>query len=224
MSNPEEEEPDYDSDESWYEEAMNALDSPANNHGAVYSEEEIADLSDFVKGLIRYRNQILQNGFEFIDLQNGDYINDVISRSATINYPACSFVIAYKKEGNYLLLFQFYSEDETVVNPVQLAAFINVGKHLGSYKFIEFFHLKEELDAARTDLNGIKINLQLTYKEKPSLEFYSSDDIKLNKQYVERMEQINPEIFEFLNEYIILELPHGSTTEKYFEIIKELEH
>lgn len=224
MSTPEDEELDYEKDESWYEEAMNALDSPANNHDTVYSEEEISGLSDHDKTIIRYRNQLLQSGFEYMDLQNGDYINDIIGRSGTINYPACTFILTYKKEKNYITLFQLFNSDEAIINPVQLAAVIYINKHLGSYQFIEFFHLEEELNDEQKDINSIVINRDLTYKEKPSLEFYKSDDISINKKYIDTIEKLEPQVFEFINEYIIIELPKDSSIEKYIEVIIELEY
>ena len=224
MSTPEDEELDYENDESWYEEAMNALDSPANNHATIYSEDEIAELSDHDKTIIRYRNQLLQNGFEYIDLQNGDYINDIISRSGTIHFPLCIFVLAYKKDRSYVTLFQLFNPDKTIINPVQLATVIYVNKHLGSYQFIEFFHLEEELGEEQKDINSITINRDLNYKEKPSLEFYKSDDISINKKYIETIEKLDPQVFEFLNEYIIIELPQDSSIEKHLEVIRELEY
>lgn len=226
MSTPEEEF-DYENDESWYEDAMNALDSPANNHGTIYTEEEIAELSDYDKTIISYRNSLLQNGFEYMDLQNGDYIMDIIGRSGTIHYAACNFVLAYKKESSYITLSQLHSADDNVVNPVQLAAVIFVNKHLGSYQFLEFFHLEEELQEDQKDMNCITINREFTYKEKPSLEFYKSDDIKVNEKYIGLIEELKPEIFEFINEYIILELSRikfgGSSIEKYIEVIENLQ-
>jgi hypothetical protein len=222
MSDPEEEEFDYENDESWYEDAMNALDSPAHNHSIIYAEEDMAELSEIDKTIIRYRNGLLENGFEFIDLQNGDYINDVIGRSGVIHSNLCNFVLAFKKENSYITIFQLFSDDEQIVHPVQLAAMIYVNKHLGCYQLVEFFHLEEELEEDQKVLNGININRELSYKEKPSFEFYKSDNLNLNKKYVERIEPLDPRVFEFLNEYIIIELPKEVVSE-YLELIKEFE-
>lgn len=223
MSTPEEEEFDYENDESWYEDAMNSLDSPANNHGTIYSEEEISELSEHDKTIIRYRNTLLQNGFEYMDLQNGDYIMDVIGRSGTIHYAACNFVLAYKKENSYITLSQLHNTDENIINPILLSAIIFVNKHLGSYQFLEFFHLENELEEDQKNMNGITINREFTYKEKPSLEFYKSDNIKVNEKYLEKITELDPEIFEFINEYIIMELPKGSSIDKYIEVINNLQ-
>lgn len=221
MSDEEEEDFDYENDESWYEDAMNALDSPANNHATIYTEEEIADLSEIDKTIIRYRNTLLQNGYEYIDLQNGDYINEVIGRSGVIHPIACSFVLAYKKERSYIIILQLASEDETIIHPIQLATMIFVNKHLGCYQFLEFIHLEQEIEEDQKMLNSININRELSYKEKPSLEFYKSDDMSMNKSYMEKIEKLDPLLFEFLNEYIIIELP-SATIEKYFEVISDL--
>lgn len=222
MSTPEEEF-DYENDESWYDDAMNALNSPANNHGTIYSEEEIAELPEHDKTIIRYRNILLQNGYEYTDLQRGDYLMDIIGRSGTIHFAACNFVLIYKKENSYIALSQLHSEDENVVNPILLSAVIFVRKHLGSYQFLEFIHLEKELEEDQKDLNGITINREFTYKEKPSLEFYKSDNIKVNEKYLEKIAALDPEIFEFLNEYIIMELPKGSSIEKYMEVVENLQ-
>ncbi len=224
MHNPEDDDFDYENDESWYEDAMNALDSPANNHDTIYTEEEIAELSDQDKTIIRYRNALLQNGFEHIELKNGDYINDVIGRSGVIHAALCSFVLCYKKDRNYVTIFHLFSKDENIVPPIQLAAVIYVDKHLGSYQFIEFFHLEEELGEDQKDINSITINRDLTYKGKPSLEFYKSDDVALNKTIIERMEKVNPALFEFMNEYLIVELQPNSTIQQYEEVIREFEY
>lgn len=220
----EEEEFDYENDDSWYENAMNALEGPANNHGTIYTEEEIADLSDHDKNVIRARNILLQDGFEYVELQNGDYINDVITRSGVVHYPACNFVLAYQRERNFMVLFQQAGDDESVVNPIQKAAMIFTNKYLGCYQFIEFFHLEEEITDDQKTFQTININRELGYNEKPSLEFYKSDDIDNNLRFVEKIAKYNPLLFEFLNEYIIVELPHSAAMDQYNEIIKELEY
>src|SRR5687767_2113273 len=158
MADPEEEEFDFENDESWYEDAMNALDSPTLNHGNVYMEDEIKDLSEMDKTLIRYRNYLLKNEFEYVELQFGDYMQDVIGRSATIHYLASNFVITYQRGNSYVALFQLKSEDEVNTNPIQIASLIHLGKHLGSYQFLYFFHLEQELEPEQKNLNGIKIN------------------------------------------------------------------
>ena len=218
-----EEEFDYENDESWYEDAMNALDGPSHNHDTVYSEEEIADLNDTDKTIIRRRNSLLQNGFEYTELKNGDYAQEVIGRSNVIHAALCSFVLAYKKEKNYIVIYQLMNDDESVVMPVHQAALIYVNKHLGSYQFLEFFHLEEELQEDQKDLNAITINRELLYKEKPSLEFYRSDNLSINKKYVERMEKLNPHLFEFLNEYVIVDLGAEAPTESYLGLMDEWE-
>lgn len=222
MSDPEEEF-DYENDDSWYEDAMNALDSPANNHSTIYSEEDIAELSEMDKTIIRHRNALLKNGFEYIDLQNGDYIQEVIGLSGVIHSKLCNFVLAYKRENSYITIFQLYNPDETVVSPIQLSAMIYVNKHLGSYQFIEFFHLEQELEEDQKVLNGININYDLLYKDKPSFEFYRSDNLALNKKYIERIATKNPQVFEFLNEYFIVELAEGTSIEDYFSLLNEFE-
>lgn len=224
MSEEEEEEFDYENDDSWYEDAMNALDSPAHNHANIYTEEEISDLPEMDKTVIRYRNYLLQNGFTYIDQQQGDYIYDVISRSGVIHAHLCNFVLAYKKEeGSYITIFQLQHEDETVFNPIQLAAMIFVNKHLGSYQFLEFFQLEEEITEDQKMLNVVSINRELTYKDQPSLQFYKSDNININKTYIEKIEKLEPVLFEFLNEFIIIELP-TSEPAAYLQIINELEY
>jgi hypothetical protein len=222
MAEPEEEF-DFDSDDSWYEDAMNALDAPAHNHSIIYSEEEIADLSELDKMIIRYRNTLLENGFEYIDLQNGDYLQEVIGLSGVIHSRLCNFVLAYKKEESYIVIFQLYQPDETIVSPIELATMIYVNKHLGSYQFIEFYQLENELEEDQKSLNGININYELVYKEKPSFEFYKSDNLGLNKKYIEKIEPKNPKVFEFLNEYFIVELEEQSKMEDYFALLKEFE-
>lgn len=219
-----EEEFDYENDESWYENAMNALEGPANNHDTIYSEEEIADLSDQDKNVIRSRNVLLKNGFEYIELQNGDYINDIITRSGVIHYPACNFVLAYQKNRNYMILFQLASEDDTIINPIQQATMIFTNKYLGCYQFLEFYHLEEEITEDQKTFQTININRELTYKEKPSLEFYKSDDIDNNLKFLEKITSYDPMLFEFLNEYIIIELPSTAGINDYAELIKELEY
>lgn len=222
MAEPEEEF-DFDSDDSWYEDAMNALDTPAHNHSIIYSEEEIAELSELDKMIIRYRNTLLENGFEYIDLQNGDYLQEVIGLSGVIHSRLCNFVLAYKKEESYIVIFQLYQPDETIVSPIELATMIYVNKHLGSYQFIEFYQLENELEEDQKSLNGININYELVYKEKPSFEFYKSDNLGLNKKYIEKIEPKNPKVFEFLNEYFIVELEEQSKMEDYFALLKEFE-
>jgi hypothetical protein len=224
MIDNEEEDFDYDNDESWYENAMNALEGPANNHGTIYTEEEIADLSDEDKNIIRSRNILLNNGFEYVELQNGDYINDIITRSGVIHYPACSFVLAYQKDRSFMILFQIAGEDENIVNPVQMATMIFTNKYLGCYQFLEFFHTEEEITEDQKLFQTININRELKYKEKPSLEFYRSDDLDTNQKFLEKIGTYDPLLFEFLNEYIIVELPATSTIDQYKDLIKELEY
>jgi len=223
MSDPEEEF-DYENDESWYDNAMNALNGPANNHGTIYTEEEIADLSDHDKNIIRSRNILLKNNYEYVELQNGDYINDIITRSGVIHFPACSFVLAYEKEKSFIVLFQLDSEDENIVHPIQQCSLIFTNKYLGCYQFLEFFHLEEEITDDQKTFQTININRELIYKEKPSLEFYKSDDLNNNKKFLEKITKYNPLLFEFLNEYIAVELPKDSTMENYTDLIKELEY
>lgn len=224
MSDPEEEDFDYENDDSWYENAMNALEGPAHNHGTFYTEEEMADLSDQDKNIIRSRNILLENGFEYVELQNGDYINDIITRSGVIHYPACSFVLAYQKDRSYMILFQLASDDETVVYPIQQASMIFTNKYLGCYQFLEFFHTEEEITEDQKTFQTININRELMYKEKPSLEFYKSDDLDNNLKFLEKITTYDPLLFEFLNEYIVIELPATATIKEYQELIKELEY
>ncbi len=224
MSNPDdEEEIDYENDDSWYEDAMNQLDSPSNNHDTIYSEDEIKDLTDYDKTIIRYRNHLLENGFEYIELKNGDYIQEIVSRSGVIHIALCSFVLIYKKENSYMAIFQMNSEAEINEFPIQLAAMIYTDKHLGCYQFIEFFHLEEEITEDQKDLNGITINRELTYKEKPSFQFYKSDNEELNKKFIEKTEPIEPRVFEFVNEYLIVELKEDRKLTDYLELIRNFE-
>src|SRR5687768_7756339 len=129
MSFPDEEEIDYENDDSWYENAMNELDSPSNNHNTIYAEDEIKDLTDYDKTIIRHRNHLLENGFEYIELKNGDYIQEIVGRSGVIHIALCSFVIVYKKEQDYMAIFQLESVDETQQLPIQLAALVYTAKH-----------------------------------------------------------------------------------------------
>lgn len=223
MISENEDEIDYENDDSWYEQAMNELDSPSNNHHIIYSEEDIRDLSDHDKTIIRFRNQILENGFEYIEQKNGDYIQEIISRSGVIHMALCSFALLYKKENNYMVIFQVDGKDTEVVFPVQLASMIYTGKHLGCYQFVEFFHLEEELPEDQKDMNGITINRELTYKNQPSFQFYRSDNEKINRTYIEKMETNDPRVFEFVNEYLIVELREEKTINDYLALINELE-
>jgi hypothetical protein len=177
-----EEEFDYENDESWYDDAMNAMNSPANNHNIIYTEEDIQELSEIDKTIIRYRNELLKNGFEYIDLQIGDYINEIVFFSSTIQYASCNFALTYKKNNHYMVIFQLHSTDEKIINPIQIATIVYVGHHLGAYQFIEFFHLDDEITDDQKDFNHLTINRELTYKEKPSLEIYKSDNIEKNKK------------------------------------------
>lgn len=224
MSFPDdEEEIDYENDESWYENAMNELDSPSNNHDTIYSEEDIKDLTEYDKTIIRHRNHLLENGFEFTELKNGDYIQEVVGRSGVIHIALCRFVIVYKKDQSYIAIFQLDSQDENVQFPIQLASLIYTGKHLGCYQFIEFYHLEEELPEDQKDLNGIAINRELTYKDKPSFQIYKSDNEKLNLSYIEKMNEIDPRAFEFVNEYLIVELREDKQIGDYLSLITELQ-
>jgi hypothetical protein len=225
MSFPDdEEEIDYENDDSWYENAMNELDSASNNHDTIYSEDEIKDLSDFDKTIIRHRNFLLQNGFEFTELQNGDHIQEIIGRSGVIHLAVCNFTIIYKRDNNYVAIFQMHSEDETIQFPIQLAALIYTGKHLGCYQFVEFYHLEEELPEDQKDLNGISINRELTYKGKPSFQFYKSDKEELNREYIEKMTIIDPRGFEFVDEYLIIELKEDKSINEYLPLIEKLQY
>jgi hypothetical protein len=224
MNDPEEEEEfDYENDDSWYEDAMNQLDSPSNNHHIIYSEEEIKELTDYDKTIIRYRNHLLENGFEYVELKNGDYIQEIVSRSGVIHIALCSFVLMYKKHKSYVAIFQVDSKDEAVQFPIQIASMAFVEKHLGCYQFVEFFHLEEELPEDQKDLNGITINRDLTYNDKPSFQFYKSDNEELNKKYIERLLPLDPRVFEFVNEYVIVELKEEKKMEEYLGLIQEFE-
>jgi len=223
MASDNDEEIDYENDDSWYEQAMNELDSPSNNHDIIYSEEEIQDLSEVDKTIIRYRNQILESGFEYVEQKNGDYIQEIISRSGVIHMALCSFALLYKKENNYMVIFQVDGKETEVIFPVQLATMVYTGKHLGCYQFVEFFHLEEELPEDQKDMNGITINRELTYNNKPSFQFYRSDNEKLNKSYIEKIAPVNPRVFEFVNEYLIVELTEDKTVDNYLNLINELE-
>ncbi len=223
MRSDNEDEIDYENDDSWYEQAMNELDSPSNNHDVIYAEEDIQDLSEMDKIIIKYRNQILENGFEYVEQKNGDYIQEIVSRSGVIHMALCNFALLYRKEQNYMVIFQVDAKENDVSFPIQLATMIYTGKHLGNYQFMEFFHLEEELTEEQKDINGITVNREITYKDKPSFQFYKSDNEKLNKTYIEKMNDINPQVFEFLNEYIIVELKEGNLVPQYIELIKQLE-
>jgi hypothetical protein len=224
MSFPDDdEEIDYENDDSWYENAMNELDSPSNNHGMIYSEEEIKELADFDKTIIRHRNFLLENGFEFIELKNGDHIQEIVGRSGVIHLAICNFAIIYQRENNYMAIFQMHSADENIEFPIQLAALIYTGKHLGCYQFVEFYHLEEEIPEDQKDFNGIKINRDLTYKDKPSFEFYKSDKQELNKQYIDKMTTLDPRVFEFVDEYLIVELKEDKKIADYLDLITNLQ-
>lgn len=220
----EEEEFDFENDDSWYEEAMKAMDSPMNNHGNIYEEEDIQELSDNEKNIVRKRNLLLQNGYEFIEMQRGDEVFETVIRSPVIHYVACEFTLTYQKGEHFLVLFQLETEEEDKTNPVQLATIINTGHQLGAFQFIEFIELEEELEEDQDRINEIKINRDFTYKDKPSLEFYKSSDMKINEQLLEKVDALNPEIFEFYNEYVVMELPTDYPIENYDKLFYELSY
>ncbi len=224
MSTPEEEEFDYENDDSWYEDAMNTLDSPVFNHHIIYSEEEIKDLEELEKTTIRLRNKALENGFEYIDLKIGDYVCDIVFFCGTVDYNNCSFALTYKKDRQYLVIFRWKSEAEPNPNPVLMAGMVRTSKFLGAYRFVEFLHLEEEIEEEQENIETFKINRELTYKDKPSLEVIKSDDLKYNQKIVDYFTGISPAAFEFYNEFVIFEMPVNTDINQYLDMMDQIEN
>lgn len=223
MLTPDEEELNYEEDDSWYEEAMNALDSPLNNHHIVYSEEEIQELGEEEKQIIRLRNNILNKGFEYIDLQHGDYICDIVFFCSTIDYKECQFALTYRKEDQYLVIFKWNSELEVNPHPIQIAGMVKTSSHYGTYRFTTFLHLEEEITDDMEMVIGFKINRDLSYLDKPSLEVFRSDDVKKNQAIVDYLAKVHPTAFEFYNDFIIFELAQHTSLDTYVEVMDQLE-
>lgn len=224
MMNPDEpEDINFEDDESWYEEAMNALDSPLNNHHLMYPEDEMMDLEEEGKSLVRLRNKILEAGFEFIELKIGDYVCDIVFYCGTIDYNVSEFALTYQKGDQYLVIFKWKSLTEPNTNPIQLAGLVKTQKHYGTYRFVSFLHIEDELTDEMEFIDGFKINRELNYKDKPSLEIYKSDNIKYNQEMVKFMMEIEPAAFEFYNDFIIFELNANMEVNQYEEIMNKLE-
>lgn len=214
---------DFEEDDSWYEDAMNEMDSPLNNHSRIYQEDEISHLDPVAQSIVRARNEILEQGFEYMDLQMGDYLNEVVYFSATIHIKQAAFYLTFQKENAYIFLFSHITENEEESGPLQKALIYTTNKHLGAFQFVHFFHLNEPLAEDQKTFGALSVNRKLQYRNEPSLEIYKSDDILMNEEYIHLIDPFEPKVFEFYNEFIITQINEPNGIKDYLRLIEVLD-